>query len=230
MMFGYLSVPPTVHERLPEVLLGRPAVPEAPEEAEVVEGVHVRAAVGVEGDRVAAVAVLLVHLWARPGEVVVDRALRRMGHPHVELGIARGRPGRHADEVVDREVEDLRAVERLEDRLLRLGRDPVQAPDLVVGPPGAFRDLDAVLLQNGLVGQLLLRRRHLVPPLSRGSVGGARAAAQAHGESIRGRAAARASRLPPERRAQRAERSPRQGADRRARARPGALRRTRTGR
>ena len=49
-----------------EVLVGRPAVPELPVEAEVVERVDVRAAVRVHVDRVAAVRVPLVHLVPTP--------------------------------------------------------------------------------------------------------------------------------------------------------------------
>ena len=87
---------------------------------------------------------------ADAGEVVVDRALRRVRHPDLVRRVAGRHPRRHPDEVLDVQVEDVRAVEVLEDRLVRLRRDPVQPADLVVGPPGALRDLDAVLLEQRL--------------------------------------------------------------------------------
>ena len=75
-----------------EVLVRRPAVPERPVEAEVVERVDVRPAVRVHVDRVAAVAVLLVHLRRKPGEAVVDRPLRRVRHPDLVLRVSGGEP------------------------------------------------------------------------------------------------------------------------------------------
>src|SRR5919109_4027288 len=48
----------------------------------------------------------------------------------------------------------------LEDRSVRLRRNPVQPADLVVRPPRALGDLDAVLLENGLVRKLFLHCCH----------------------------------------------------------------------
>ena len=156
-----------------EVLVGRPAVPEHAEVAEVVERVDVRPGVDVHVDRVAAVAVLLVHVRAGAGEVVDDRALRRVRHPDLVLRVLRRGPRRHPEEVFDAEVEHGRAVEPLEDGLLRRGRDPVEAADLVLGPHGLRRHLHAVAIEQRVVRQALalrharLRRRSRGPGSSR---------------------------------------------------------------
>ena len=89
------------------------------------------------------------------GQVVVDRALRRVRHPDPVRRVARRDPRRHADEVLDVEVEHVAAVEVLEDGAVRLRRDPVEATDLVVRAPRALRDLETVLLENCLVGEAL---------------------------------------------------------------------------
>ena len=52
------------------------------------------------------------------------------------------------------------AVEVLEDRAVRLLRDPVEATNLVVRAPRALRDLQTVLLENCLVGEAFLHRGH----------------------------------------------------------------------
>src|SRR5581483_3110096 len=149
-----------------ELLVRRPAVPEHAVVPEMVERVHVRAAVRVHVDRVPAVRVLLVRGRADAGEVVVDRALRRVGHPDPVRRVAGRHPGRHPDEVLDVEVEDMAAAEVLEDGLVRLRRDPVQPADLVVRPPRALRDLEPVLLEDRLRDQLVILHghAHATPP------------------------------------------------------------------
>ena len=104
--------------------------------------------------------VALVHLGVGAGQGVVLRALGRVRHPDVVRRVTRGRPGRHADEVVGGEVEDRRAVERLENLLVRLRRDPVEAADLVVRAPGALGDLQTVLVDDRLVDARLVRGGH----------------------------------------------------------------------
>ena len=74
----------------------------------------------------------------------------RVRHPDPVRRVAGRHPRRHAEEVVDVQIEEVRAVEVLEDGLVRLRRDPVQPADLVVWPPGALRDLDAVTVQDRL--------------------------------------------------------------------------------
>ena len=70
---------------------------------------------------------------------------------------------RHADEVLDVEVEDVPPVEMVEDRRVRLGRDPVQPPDLVVLAPRALRDLETVLLVDRLGNELRICHRAAPP-------------------------------------------------------------------
>ena len=149
-----------------EVLVRRPPVPVHAVVTEVVEGVDVRAAVRVHVDRIAAVRVLLVRGGADAGEVVVDRPLRRVRHPDPVGRVAGRDPGRHADEVLDVQVEDVPAAQVFEDGLVRLRRDPVQTADLVVLTPGALRDLEPVLLEDRLRNQLVILDgdAHAIPP------------------------------------------------------------------
>ena len=141
-----------------EVLVRRPPVPEHAVVAEVVERVDVRSAVGVEVDRVAAVRIALVRTRAYAREVVVDRPLRRVRHPDPVPRVAGRDPRRHADEVLDVQVEEVPPVEVLENRAVGRARDPVETADLVSRPPGTLRDLDAAAIENGLGDELLVAR------------------------------------------------------------------------
>ena len=108
-----------------EMLVLGPAVPLHAPIAHVIEGVDVRAAMGVHRDRVARVAVLLVDVAAVAGSAMGDLTFRRMGHPDAERRITGLRPGRHRRVVDNVEVEHLAAVHSGHDVGDRFRRDPV---------------------------------------------------------------------------------------------------------
>src|SRR4051812_3880187 len=140
-----------------EIAVGGPAVPERPVMSDMVQRVDVRAAVRVHLDRVAAVGVGLVDLGSGAGRVVVHGSLRRVRHPGRVGRVAGADPRGHVDEVVDVQVEDVRTAQVLEDGPPALRGDPVQAADLVLRAPGTLRDLQAVLLEDGLRDQFGVR-------------------------------------------------------------------------
>ena len=95
---------------------------------------------------------------ADAGEVVVDRPLRRVRHPDP----VPGSPAASHDGI-PMKYSTFRSntwlpVEVVEDRPVRLLRDPVQPADLVVGPPRALRDLDAVAVEDRVGLQLGIAR------------------------------------------------------------------------
>ncbi len=170
MIGGYLSRPALVPDPAAEVLVRRPAVPEHAVVAEVVERVDVRAAVRVQVDRVAAVRVLLVRT-SRPTPERLS-LIDPCGVCVIQIPYG-GSPAATQDGMPMKystfRSKTWRAVEVVENRRVRLGRDPVQPADLVVRAPRALRHLQAVLVDDRLGNELAIAFTLLIAdPLSLG--------------------------------------------------------------
>lgn len=122
------------------MLVGFEAVPDLSVEPEVGERVDVGAGMGVHRHRRARVAHVLVLRGPHVHRIGDEVSARRVGEPELVLGIARGLPARHADEVLDGEVVDRVALDPREDRGARLRRHQVEATDLVGLSPRALSD------------------------------------------------------------------------------------------
>ena len=85
-----------------EVFVGTETVPDLTVQSKVVKGINVGTHVRVHRDCGTGVTHVLVHRPAKRERIVVDRAVRRVGHPDAVVWITGGLPARHANEVFNR--------------------------------------------------------------------------------------------------------------------------------